>query len=104
MHLSAISAPADAGADPRLAWEVNTLGTRAVAEAIVRLAPDCRLIFASTGLVYGAAATVPNVNTTTLTADQRGVTRDLTFLPNLGAYQAMAPTLTVAGLVDADAV
>ncbi len=58
VHLSAISAPADAGADPRLAWEVNTLGTRAVAEAIVRRAPDCRLIFASTALVYGAAATV----------------------------------------------
>jgi GDP-4-dehydro-6-deoxy-D-mannose reductase len=58
VHLSAISAPAQAGSDPRLAWEVNTLGTRAVADAIVRHAPDCRLVFASTGLVYGAAATI----------------------------------------------
>ncbi len=58
VHLSAISAPAEAASDPRLAWEVNTLGTRAVAEAIVRYAPDCRLVFASTALIYGAAATV----------------------------------------------
>jgi len=58
VHLSAISAPAEAASDPRLAWEVNTLGTRAVAEAIVRYAPDCRLVYASTGLIYGAAATV----------------------------------------------
>jgi GDP-4-dehydro-6-deoxy-D-mannose reductase len=58
VHLSAISAPSEAGSDPRLAWEVNTLGTRAVAEAIVRHAPDCRLVFASTGLIYGAAATM----------------------------------------------
>jgi GDP-4-dehydro-6-deoxy-D-mannose reductase len=58
VHLSAISAPADAGANPRLAWEVNTLGTRAVAEAIIRHAPDCRLVFASTGLIYGTGATV----------------------------------------------
>jgi GDP-4-dehydro-6-deoxy-D-mannose reductase len=56
VHLAAISAPADAGANPRLAWEINTLGTRAVAEAIVRHAPDCRLVLASTGLIYGAAA------------------------------------------------
>src|ERR1700761_8149847 len=57
VHLSGISSPAEAGADPRLAWEVNTLGTRAVADAIVRHAPDCRLVFASTGLVYGGGAT-----------------------------------------------
>jgi GDP-4-dehydro-6-deoxy-D-mannose reductase len=58
VHLSALSAPAEAESDPRRAWEVNTLGTRAVAEAVVRSAPDCRLVFASTGLVYGGAATV----------------------------------------------
>jgi GDP-4-dehydro-6-deoxy-D-mannose reductase len=57
VHLSGISSPAEAGSDPRLAWEVNTLGTRAVADAIVRHAPDCRLVFASTGLVYGGGAT-----------------------------------------------
>jgi GDP-4-dehydro-6-deoxy-D-mannose reductase len=57
VHLSAISAPVEAGCDPRLAWEVNTLGARAVADAIVRHAPDCRLVFASSGLVYGATAT-----------------------------------------------
>jgi GDP-4-dehydro-6-deoxy-D-mannose reductase len=58
VHLSGISSPSEAVADPRLAWEVNTLGTRALADAIVRHAPDCRLIFASTGLVYGGGATV----------------------------------------------
>jgi GDP-4-dehydro-6-deoxy-D-mannose reductase len=53
IHLSAISSPNDATADPRMAWAVNTLGTLSVAEAILRHVPDCRLLFASTGLVYG---------------------------------------------------
>lgn len=57
VHLSAISVPSDAGADPRAAWSVNTLGTLSVAEAILRSAPDACLIFASSGLVYGNKAT-----------------------------------------------
>ena len=56
VHLSGISAPTDADADPRAAWTVNTLGTLSVAEAILRRAPDACLVFASTGLVYGGAA------------------------------------------------
>jgi GDP-4-dehydro-6-deoxy-D-mannose reductase len=56
VHLSGISAPSDADADPRAAWMVNTLGTLSVAEAILRRAPDACLVFASTGLVYGGAA------------------------------------------------
>jgi GDP-4-dehydro-6-deoxy-D-mannose reductase len=56
IHLSGISAPSEAGVDPRRAWEINTLGTLAVADGILRRAPNCCLIFAGTGLVYGAAA------------------------------------------------
>jgi len=58
IHLSGISAPSAAGVDPRRAWEINTLGTLSVAEAILRRAPNCRLIFAGTGLVYGSAADI----------------------------------------------
>ena len=57
VHLSGMSAPSDADADPRTAWTVNTLGTLSVTEAILRRAPDACLVFASTGLVYGGAAT-----------------------------------------------
>ncbi|HXQ17723.1 MAG TPA: NAD-dependent epimerase/dehydratase family protein [Caulobacteraceae bacterium] len=57
VHLSAMSAPSDADVDPRAAWMVNALGTLSVAEAILRRAPSACLVFASTGLVYGAAAT-----------------------------------------------
>jgi GDP-4-dehydro-6-deoxy-D-mannose reductase len=53
VHLSGISAPSEANADPRAAWAVNTLGTLSVAEAILAHAPRARLVFASTGLVYG---------------------------------------------------
>jgi GDP-4-dehydro-6-deoxy-D-mannose reductase len=53
VHLSGISAPSDAKADPRAAWAVNTLGTLSVVEAILSRAPESRLVFASTGLVYG---------------------------------------------------
>jgi GDP-4-dehydro-6-deoxy-D-mannose reductase len=59
IHLSAVSAPADARADPTAAWMVNALGTLHVAEAILRHVPDCRLLLASTGLVYGASTGEP---------------------------------------------
>jgi GDP-4-dehydro-6-deoxy-D-mannose reductase len=54
VHLAAVSSPVDVAADPSVAWRVNVLGTRAVAEAIMRHAPHCPLIFAGSGLVYGA--------------------------------------------------
>jgi GDP-4-dehydro-6-deoxy-D-mannose reductase len=56
IHLAAVSSLPEAGADARTAWQINTLGTLAVAEAVIRKAPQCRLIFAGSGLVYGESA------------------------------------------------
>lgn len=56
IHLSALSAPADVQSDPRTAWDINTWGTHAVALGVLRSAPQCRLLFAGTGLVYGNSA------------------------------------------------
>jgi GDP-4-dehydro-6-deoxy-D-mannose reductase len=56
IHLSAISSPPQVSADFTAAWQVNTLGTLNVAHAILRRAPQCWLIFAGSGLVYGDTA------------------------------------------------
>lgn len=56
IHLSAVSSPTQASADFRTAWMVNTLGVLNVANAILRRAPQCWLIFAGSGLVYGDTA------------------------------------------------
>lgn len=53
IHLAAIAAPAEAKASPRLAWDVNLLGTLNVADAIKRHAPDAKLIFAGSSESYG---------------------------------------------------
>jgi GDP-4-dehydro-6-deoxy-D-mannose reductase len=56
VHLAAVSSLTGASGDVRTAWRINTLGTLAVAETILRRAPHCHLIFAGSGLVYGASA------------------------------------------------
>jgi GDP-4-dehydro-6-deoxy-D-mannose reductase len=56
VHLAAISSPTEAAADAEAAWRVNTLGTLAVARAILRHAAQCWMIFAGSGLVYGDSA------------------------------------------------
>jgi GDP-4-dehydro-6-deoxy-D-mannose reductase len=56
VHLAAISSPAEAGVDATAAWRVNTLGTLAVARAIIRRAAHCWMIFAGSGLAYGNSA------------------------------------------------
>ncbi len=53
VHLAAASAVADSFADPDAAWRANVDGTRALAAALMRHAPDCRLLHASSGEVYG---------------------------------------------------
>ena len=56
IHLAGISSLPGADADSKGAWHVNTLGTLAIAEAVLRWVPECWLIFAGSGLVYGATA------------------------------------------------
>lgn len=55
IHLAAIAAIGDARSDPDRAWKVNLHGTLALADAIMRHVPHCRLVFASTSDLYGAS-------------------------------------------------
>ena len=53
VHLAAVSAVAAAREDPDHAWRVNLHGTLAMARAILLHAPQCLLVFASSGDAYG---------------------------------------------------
>jgi GDP-4-dehydro-6-deoxy-D-mannose reductase len=54
VHLGGVSTPLQMRRDPLVAWTVNVIGTLNLAHAILEEAPSCRLIFASSGLVYGS--------------------------------------------------
>ena len=54
-HLAAQSHPPTSFLDPRGTFEVNSLGTINLAEAIARHQPRCKLMFCSTCEVYGAS-------------------------------------------------
>lgn len=56
IHLAGIAAPIDASNDPDQAWRVHVQGTLNLARAVLKKAPDCCLINAGTGLVYGTSA------------------------------------------------
>ncbi|WP_404401335.1 GDP-mannose 4,6-dehydratase [Pelagibacterium halotolerans] len=56
LHLAGIAAPSIAASDPEIAWIVNLQGTLNVAHAILAIAPDCCLVNAGSGLVYGESA------------------------------------------------
>jgi GDP-4-dehydro-6-deoxy-D-mannose reductase len=55
VHLAGISAPCRVYENLVRAWATNVMGTLNVAQAILRELPDCRLIFASSGLIYGGS-------------------------------------------------
>jgi GDP-4-dehydro-6-deoxy-D-mannose reductase len=55
IHLAGITSTTAAREDPGLAWRVNLLGTLNLARAVLRLAPACRLIFASSAEAYGGS-------------------------------------------------
>lgn len=55
VHLAAASSVAGAGQAPAAAWDVNLIGVRNLAVAARRLEAPARLLFASTGEVYGRA-------------------------------------------------
>ena len=56
MHLAGVSAPLDASADPKAAWATNVCGTMNIARAILQRVPECVLLFAGSGEVYGSSA------------------------------------------------
>jgi GDP-4-dehydro-6-deoxy-D-mannose reductase len=55
IHLAAISTPGMALENEDHAWRVNLHGTLHLAHAILRHAPDCQLVFASSADAYGAS-------------------------------------------------
>ncbi len=56
MHLAGVSTLLEAGANPKINWAVNVFGTINLANAILRHAPDCALLFAGSGEVYGVSS------------------------------------------------
>jgi len=61
VHLAALSSVAGSWSDVAEVWRVNVLGTVNVAEAVRSEAPGARLLFVSSGEVYGRPAHVPTV-------------------------------------------
>lgn len=57
IHLAALSTIAEARDAPARAWQVNLMGTLALAEAIRADAPACTLLFVSSAEIYGHAFT-----------------------------------------------
>jgi GDP-4-dehydro-6-deoxy-D-mannose reductase len=55
-NLAGLAAPAAAAADPRAAWQVHVQGVLNLAQAILDHTPDCWLLNAGSGLVYGESA------------------------------------------------
>lgn len=53
VHLAALATFAASAQDPDLAWRVNVFGTRYLAEAAMRIVPECRFLHVSSSEVYG---------------------------------------------------
>jgi GDP-4-dehydro-6-deoxy-D-mannose reductase len=66
VHLAAQSSVAESWNDAAAAWSVNVLGTVNVLEAVRSEAPQARVLFASTGDVYGAPNELPTPERTTV--------------------------------------
>ena len=65
IHLAALSSVGGSWVSPAETWEVNVIGTVNVVEAVRSSAPDARLLFVSTGEVYGRADELPTPETAT---------------------------------------
>lgn len=59
VHLAAMASGARARAEPRVAWEINCVGTARLAYAVAARGSRARLVMASTGEVYGRNLTRP---------------------------------------------
>jgi GDP-4-dehydro-6-deoxy-D-mannose reductase len=59
VHLAAASSVRDSWDHPGEVWRVNAVGTVNLLEAVRSAAPEARVLFASTGDVYGRAPSVP---------------------------------------------
>ena len=59
VHLAALSSVPESWREPAPVWEVNVVGTVNVLEAVRREHPHARVLFASTGEVYGRPERLP---------------------------------------------
>jgi GDP-4-dehydro-6-deoxy-D-mannose reductase len=64
VHLAAISSVGESWRHSAETWTVNAVGTVNVADALLAAAPEARLLFVSTGEVYGRAAETPTTEAT----------------------------------------
>ena len=53
IHLAAQASVPASFADPAATWHANLMGTIALAEAVLRHAPHCRFVLASSAEIYG---------------------------------------------------
>jgi GDP-4-dehydro-6-deoxy-D-mannose reductase len=53
VHLAAQPSVADSFVDPLQSWQANLVGTVGLAETVLRLAPHCRFVLASSAEIYG---------------------------------------------------
>ena len=63
VHLAAVSSVGDSWRRAAETWQVNTIGTVNVLEALHEAAPEARLLLVSTGEVYGRAEERPTTET-----------------------------------------
>lgn len=56
IHLAGLAAVPAASAQANVAWQVHVFGTLNLANAILRHAPECTLVFIGSGQVYGSTA------------------------------------------------
>jgi GDP-4-dehydro-6-deoxy-D-mannose reductase len=59
VHLAAQASVSASFADPMASWRANLLGTLALGEAVMREAPGCRFVLASSAEVYGLSFRAP---------------------------------------------
>jgi GDP-4-dehydro-6-deoxy-D-mannose reductase len=59
VHLAAQASVSASFADPMASWRANLLGTLALGEAVLREAPGCRFVLASSAEVYGLSFRAP---------------------------------------------
>jgi GDP-4-dehydro-6-deoxy-D-mannose reductase len=59
VHLAALSSVADSWGTTAEVWRVNVLGTVTLLQAVKLVSPEARVLFASTGQVYGIAQESP---------------------------------------------
>jgi GDP-4-dehydro-6-deoxy-D-mannose reductase len=77
-NLAGLAAPAAAAANPKAAWQVHVHGVLNLAHAILEKVPDCWLLNAGSGLVYGESAKpgLPlDENTLLVPIDEYGVSK-----------------------------